>query len=81
MLRVIYKWMFQQWNECIIARNNYIVYSNICVTNTAVNKLCRCKENDACDHICRDTGVSIECACDPGYRLAPDLRSCNGKIV
>jgi hypothetical protein len=36
--------------------------------------------NNPCAHKCLDTGVAIECSCHPGYKLASDERSCNGKL-
>ena len=36
--------------------------------------------NNPCAHKCLDTGVAIECSCHPGYELAADERSCNGKF-
>ncbi|MPC59490.1 Fibulin-1 [Portunus trituberculatus] len=36
----------------------------------------RCEENNPCDHICKDTGVSIVCSCNPGFILEADQKSC-----
>jgi hypothetical protein len=36
--------------------------------------------NNPCAHKCQDTGVAVECSCHPGYELAADERSCNGKF-
>ena len=39
-----------------------------------------CAENtDNCDQHCINTVGSFTCACNAGYRLALDFRSCDGK--
>lgn len=46
--------------------------SNKCITNVFF----RCGKNNPCQHICTDTGMSIQCSCRPGYELDTDKKSC-----
>lgn len=35
-------------------------------------------DNGGCEQRCVNTLGSFKCACDPGYELAPDKKSCEG---
>lgn len=39
------------------------------------------KNSDNCEQICGNTIGSFNCACNPGYRLMLDGRSCEGRIL
>lgn len=38
-------------------------------------------DNGGCEQNCMDIDGSFECACNSGYRLAMNNRSCNGKDI
>lgn len=40
---------------------------------------CSNPDNGRCEQRCVNTLGSYKCACDPGYELAADKRSCEGK--
>lgn len=40
---------------------------------------CSKPDNGRCEQRCVNTLGSYKCACDPGYELAADKRSCEGK--
>lgn len=40
-----------------------------------------CTTNNICEHSCHNIWGSYQCRCRPGYRLAADKRSCNGKLI
>jgi len=40
---------------------------------------CLKPDNGGCEQRCVNTLGSFKCACDPGYELAPDKKSCEGK--
>lgn len=42
---------------------------------------CAKPDNGGCEQRCVNTLGSFKCACDPGYELAPDKKSCEGKSV
>lgn len=39
---------------------------------------CMKPDNAGCEQRCVNTLGSFKCACDPGYELAPDKKSCEG---
>lgn len=39
---------------------------------------CAKPDNGGCEQRCVNTLGSFKCACDPGYELAPDKKSCEG---
>lgn len=42
---------------------------------------CAKPDNGGCEQRCVNTLGSFKCACDPGYELAPDKKSCEGNSV
>ena len=41
-----------------------------------------CKDhNGHCLHFCHDTKTGFHCSCRPGYQLADDKKSCQGKSL
>lgn len=42
---------------------------------------CAKPDNGGCEQRCVNTLGSFKCACDPGYELAPDKKSCEGNCV
>lgn len=42
---------------------------------------CAKPDNGGCEQRCVNTLGSFKCACDPGYELAPDKKSCEGNRV
>lgn len=42
---------------------------------------CSRPDNGRCEQRCVNTLGSYKCACDPGYELAADKRSCEGQYV
>lgn len=42
---------------------------------------CAKPDNGGCEQRCVNTLGSFKCACDPGYELAPDKKSCEGNVV
>lgn len=40
---------------------------------------CSKPDNGRCEQRCVNTLGSYKCACDPGYELAADKRSCEGE--
>ena len=58
----------------IIGYHPFLIFDNLsdideCLANT-----------DNCGQICRNTAGSFVCACGPGYELATDKHTCNGKM-
>lgn len=41
---------------------------------------CAKPDNGGCEQRCVNTLGSYQCACDPGYELGPDKKSCEGKV-
>lgn len=41
---------------------------------------CAKPDNGGCEQRCVNTLGSYQCACDPGYELGPDKKSCEGTI-
>lgn len=39
---------------------------------------CAKLDNGGCEQRCVNTLGSYQCACDPGYELGPDKKSCEG---
>lgn len=52
----------------------------VCVIKTEEDE-CLKPDNGGCEQRCVNTLGSFKCACDPGYELAPDKKSCEGKKV
>ncbi|KAE8752650.1 hypothetical protein FOCC_FOCC000772 [Frankliniella occidentalis] len=52
--------------------------ANETLCSTMGRDLCAhvCKEENPCTHICRDTGLAVECSCRPGYALQSDRKTC-----
>lgn len=42
---------------------------------------CAKPDNGGCEQRCVNTLGSFKCACDPGYELAPDKKSCEGNCI
>lgn len=42
---------------------------------------CAKLDNGGCEQRCVNTLGSYQCACDPGYELGPDKKSCEGNCV
>lgn len=42
---------------------------------------CAKPDNGGCEQRCVNTLGSFKCACDPGYELAPDKKSCEGNCA
>lgn len=41
---------------------------------------CAKPDNGGCEQRCVNTLGSYQCACDPGYELGPDKKSCEGTV-
>ena len=68
----------------------WIVVTCVCVCVCACACVCVCvteedecskPDNGGCEQRCVNTLGSFKCACDPGYELAPDKKSCEGKCL
>lgn len=42
---------------------------------------CAKPDNGGCEQRCVNTLGSYQCACDPGYELGPDKKSCEGTVL
>lgn len=38
------------------------------------------RNNGGCQHVCVDQYDGYQCRCREGYKLAPDAKSCHGKL-
>lgn len=54
------------------------MFSDVCFSE---EDECAKPDNGGCEQRCVNTLGSFKCACDPGYELAPDKKSCEGKCV
>lgn len=52
-----------------------------CVFFLSEEDECAKPDNGGCEQRCVNTLGSFKCACDPGYELAPDKKSCEGNHV
>lgn len=55
--------------------------SDVCVFFLPEEDECAKPDNGGCEQRCVNTLGSFKCACDPGYELAPDKKSCEGNRV
>lgn len=70
-----------------VSPNQSILLPSACVHNVlwrvcfAEEDECTKPDNGGCEQRCVNTLGSFKCACDPGYELAPDKKSCEGNWV
>src|SRR4029434_10274252 len=63
---------------CVCACVCVCVCVCVCLCPTEEDE-CSKPDNGGCEQRCVNTLGSFKCACDPGYELAPDKKSCEGK--
>src|SRR4029434_4197319 len=60
---------------CVCVRVCVCVCVCVCLCATEEDE-CSKPDNGGCEQRCVNTLGSFKCACDPGYELAPDKKSC-----
>lgn len=55
--------------------------SDVCIFFLSEEDECAKPDNGGCEQRCVNTLGSFKCACDPGYELAPDKKSCEGSCL
>ena len=58
------------------------ILMNVQLFSSIVSDIDECSElKGGCESLCINTPGSFSCACEQGYLLMPDGRSCQGKLL
>lgn len=69
---------------CLLLSNAFLTAYTMCSDVAFLSSEedeCVKPDNGGCEQRCVNTLGSFKCACDPGYELAPDKKSCEGNCV
>lgn len=74
------KQIYSRPNSAAIKFLKQNVQAKFCVLPVHVDVDECLNETSGCSHLCQNTKGSFYCSCRPGYSLASDERSCDGRL-